>query len=367
MNSSVDDSRVDPFTGFVVGMAIGDALGLPREGIGRRRTSRMFGTGPVRYGLVLGRGMVSDDTEHLRMTALALLQEPLDARRFARRLAWKLRLWLLALPAGTGMATARAIIRLWLGWTPDCSGVRSAGNGPAMRAGVLGLCLRGDPVRLAEYVEISTRMTHTDPRAMTGAMITALCAAEAASGRVDVNRLFDTIQQLPLDAEWVSTLDHVRYSLSAQETSLEFAARICCERGVSGYIVHSVAAALFCWLRWPDEFRRPIEEIIRLGGDTDSTAAILGGLAGATGGVESIPDEWLIGIIEWPFTLAWTRDVLGPALRSRFDESPNVAKGPTRIPLPYPWPITAMAVVGRNLFFLAVVLFHGLRRLLPPY
>ena len=71
-------------------------------------------------------------------------------------------------------------------------------------------------------------------------------------------------------------------------------------RGVSGYIYHTVPVALFCWLRWPGDFRRAVEEVILLGGDADTTGAVVGGIAGATVGQGGIPAEWLQGILEWP-------------------------------------------------------------------
>ena len=49
--------------GSILGTAVGDALGLPLEGLSRRRGARLIGD-PDRHHLILGRGMVSDDTEH---------------------------------------------------------------------------------------------------------------------------------------------------------------------------------------------------------------------------------------------------------------------------------------------------------------
>jgi hypothetical protein len=65
--------------------------------------------------------MLSDDNEHTIFVAQALLAHPDSAERFARRLAWALRGWLLALPAGVGWATLRAIVKLWCGVSP-CRG-----------------------------------------------------------------------------------------------------------------------------------------------------------------------------------------------------------------------------------------------------
>ena len=73
--------------------------------------------------------MLSDDTEHACMTAQALLTAGDEPVRVARALAWKLRWWLLALPAAVGWGTLSAIARSWIGFSPRRSGVQSAGNG----------------------------------------------------------------------------------------------------------------------------------------------------------------------------------------------------------------------------------------------
>ena len=115
----MNSARADMLAGTLLGMALGDAIGLPREGLTLARAARRFGA--VRgHALLLGRGMVSDDTEHACMTAQALLTasaRPPDhaARVFAGALARRLRFWLLGLPAGVGLATGRAILKLWLG------------------------------------------------------------------------------------------------------------------------------------------------------------------------------------------------------------------------------------------------------------
>lgn len=60
-------------TGCLLGMAVGDALGLPREGLSRLRAAKIFGTPPLSHCLILKHGMVSDDTEHAIMVAESLL------------------------------------------------------------------------------------------------------------------------------------------------------------------------------------------------------------------------------------------------------------------------------------------------------
>lgn len=114
--------------------------------------------------------MVSDDTEHTCMVAQALIVSGGDIRLFSRSLAWRLRFWLLGLPAGIGLATLRALVKLWLGFPASRSGVFSAGNGPAMRAAIIGAAFGGRPERMRGLARTSTRLTHTDPKAERGAL-----------------------------------------------------------------------------------------------------------------------------------------------------------------------------------------------------
>ena len=151
-------------TGCLTGLAVGDALGLPYENLSPRRAGRLF-TDVDRYHFLFGRGMFSDDTEHACMTAQALLASGGDGSRFARSLSWRLRWWLFGCPPAIGLATLKACLKLWLGFSPNRSGVRSAGNGPCMRGPILGVALGDRPEMLGEFLARSTRMTHTDPRA----------------------------------------------------------------------------------------------------------------------------------------------------------------------------------------------------------
>jgi ADP-ribosylglycohydrolase len=297
------------------------------------------------------------------MVGQALLRAPSDADDFANALAWRLRLWLLGLPAAIGLATLRSILKLWVGFSPATSGVHSAGNGPAMRAALLGLCLGNDPDRLRAYVRASTRLTHTDPRAERGALLIAVAAHYGAGldqGLIDGTDFLHAARQTIAepDAELLSLYGTLEAFLARNAAPAEFAQALGLHGRVGGYIYHSVPVALYCWLRFPRDFRRPVEEVIALGGDTDSTAALVGGLAGATLGWRAIPEEWIDGIWEWPRTVAWMR-ALAQCLADQFgdDQVPRSAE------LRLFWP----GLIARNLAFFAIVILHVLRRLLPPY
>jgi ADP-ribosyl-[dinitrogen reductase] hydrolase len=349
------------FRGLLLGTAVGDALGLPAEGISRRRARKMF-RGRWRHRFVLKRGMVSDDTDHTVLVSQCLLAHPGSAERFSRRLAWCLRLWVLSLPAGVGFATLRAILRLWAGLAPARSGVGSAGNGPAMRAAPLGAFFATSSERLDDYVIACTRITHTDPRALTGAKAVAYIAAwtvrDQLIARPGLDDLLDVLRGAgPVgDAEWREALEHLRRAAERQLSVDEFAATLGLRSGISGYIYHTVPVVLYAWYRHFGDFAGTVSAVLNCGGDTDTTGAIAGALAGAVLGEAGIPRDWVNKTLGWPRGPSVMREI-GDRLAARAPD--RLAASPVR----YFWP----GLFPRNLFFLIVVLAHALRRLAPPY
>ena len=330
-------------TGSLLGTAIGDALGLPYEGLSRRRAALLLGP-PDHFRLLPGRGMISDDTEHACITAQALIESERDPARFSKSLARRLRRWLLAIPPGVGFATLRGITKSALGISPERSGVRSAGNGPAMRAPVLGAAV-DDPDLLRELVRRSTLITHRDERAEWGAYCVALAARHARTHAVPDRAAFlaEITERVPGHLDLIAPL---RRATEATITVTEFADELGLGDGVSGFIDHTVPVAIYAWLRHPDDVVMAATECVRCGGDTDSVAAIASGIVGAGLGAERIPREWLERLFEWPRTPEWIAAI------GEQSDTKDV-------------PFTAAAL--RNVVLLAIVLAHGLRRAFPPY
>lgn len=353
---------IDSIQGCLIGGAIGDAIGLPFEGISPRRQRRLAPDGPLRHRFILGRGMCSDDTEHACMTAQALLVSGGNPERFTSSLAWRLRFWLLGLPAGIGSATLRSILKLWIGFPPHRSGIHSAGNGPAMRAPILGTCCEGDLKRLKEWVAASTRLTHSDPKAEVGALAVALAAwvSSDARGKADAWSDFpDRLNELLGERrpeELLALIKRAHESARRGGTTAEFAGELGLANGVTGYINHTVPVALHACFRHGSDFRAAITNVIACGGDTDTTAAIVGGIVGAAVGVEGLPQDWLNGLWEWPRTEGWMKALGAHLAKARAEDEPSRAQ-PLAVPL----------ILARNLLFLSAVLAHGFRRLLPPY
>jgi ADP-ribosylglycohydrolase len=349
--------QASAIVGAILGTAVGDALGLPYENLSRRRVRR-WGA-PDHYHFLFGRGMTSDDTEHTCMVAQSLIvsagRPELFARDFARRLRW----WLLGLPVGIGRATLRSCLKLWLGFGPERSGVYSAGNAPAMRAAVLGAAVE-DPNSLRALVRVSTRVTHTDPRAEHGALVVAL-AAMLARSKTDTRGSFflDGLRSWLTEesgAKLLTQLESAVRSVEAGETTEEFATSQGWGRRVTGFVNQTVPVAIHAWLRHPRDYQAAVSAVICCGGDTDTTAAIVGGIVGAAVGKEGIPSEWLANLAEWPRTVAWMERLGGRLAEVMRTGQPGKTL-----------PVSVAGLFGRNVFFFLVVLVHVFRRWLPPY
>ncbi len=227
---TVRADRRDRMRGVLLGTAAGDSLGLPAEGLPRRRVQKMF-SGRWRQRFVFGRGMVSDDTEHAFFTAVCLLRGSESAERFARLLARELRWWLLAVPAGVGLATLKSCLRLWAGVPPERSGVFSAGNGPAMRAACIGAFFADAPAKIAPFVRASTRLTHIDSKAEIGALAIALLTAQIVRDEIYSQPLAEDfiawLQCAEADnAEWLALVDSLADAIAQDGTVEAFAAKI---------------------------------------------------------------------------------------------------------------------------------------------
>ena len=345
----------DRICGCLLGGAVGDALGLPVEKLSPSRQIALYGRIDAMQFLP-GRGMVSDDTEHAIFTARALLESGGDSQKFARLLHCEFRRWFLAIPPGVGLATLKAGLKnLFFARSP---GVFSAGNGPAMRAPILGAALGETMSQLRQYLPISTRMTHTDPKAYWGSLAVALAASPeiGADGRRLVREFGAWSDDSDAAREALVLLKKAANSAARGQSTRDFCIEIGLQNGVSGYIFHTVPVVIQCFLRHPNDFRAGIEEIIVCGGDSDTTAAILGGILGAHLGIDAIPRDWRESLWEWPNS-ARSMEVLARNLADSL-QSGEALVAP-RLILPFQ--------IARNAFFLAVVFAHATRRAFPPY
>jgi ADP-ribosylglycohydrolase len=330
-----DSDRERALRGALWGTALGDALGLRYEGLSARGIARSVDPA-LGIGLVGARLFVSDDTEQtalvLESIVLARADLPASLRAFRRALC----AWLLRLPFGIGLSTLRACLRMLFGRAR--SGVASAGNGAAMRAGIIGVYFAAEQAQRRSFAEAFARVTHTDARAVEGAVYTAelaaLCACPPTRDRAELVTLAArTIREPELRAaiDGALLLSGTRHQNGLAPNT--------------GYVVSTLALCTWAFIREGDYALRAIQAVIRAGGDTDTAAAIVGGWLGALHGPEPLPVALLARLDDGPFG---TRHLAELAR----------ATGSTRVP---GW--SRLRALRRNLGLYPIVLAHALLRL----
>lgn len=321
----------DRLAGVLLGTAVGDALGLVCEGMSAKRIAGRFGR-LDRYHLLGRTGYVSDDTEQSALVAQSLARHPADPERCVRAFRRSLLGWFWRLPWGIGLATVRSSLKIMLGLRR--SGVRSAGNGSAMRAAIVGAFFADDSEKRRAVGTSIASVTHTDDRAIQGALFVAELVAR---GPEEARRIVTA----PILGE---ALDRAA-ELARRSAPTSEASEIL---KTTGYVVHTVPFALYCYLRYGETPLLALQECISAGGDTDSIAAILGAWLGARHGEPGLPSHLIAEISDGPF---------GPTHLRGLAASLASGAPPPR----YSW----LRALCRNLALYPVVIFHGFRRIFP--
>ena len=188
-------SRVDRVRGCLLGLAVGDALGAPLEGLSSQQIKTHYGRvknyvdgvqawkrKPYRWRL---RGLYSDDTQQ----ALALCDVLLDTAGSTRS-GWPISTWAWRRPRGRSSAptgaSAGASARSWPPWSAACpphlAGQPGAGIGAAMRIAPVPLYFGDDTDALFDAVMAASLMTHRDIRSLSGALAVAHAIRRLVAG-----------------------------------------------------------------------------------------------------------------------------------------------------------------------------------------
>jgi len=352
--------RKDSIHGLMMGVAIGDALGLPREGLKRRIALKMFGRPSLSFQLLPAIGLYSDDTQLMLMAAQAMLRSRSEWRpfrkSFLRRLAW----YPLSIPVGAGRVTIVAAFKSWLRFTGWSTGCKSAGNGPATRAMFITLALHGTDHRTLKWIEDATRLTHNDSLAVDGCQTLSRLAQIAGTSKNKSLDRSEALEQLIVGSKEnliQEKLEQLRPFLASDRSPSAVARHFGWDYGISGFIVPTVVMATYCFLRYPTNFERAVQSSIRLGGDTDSVAAIVGGLVGAHIGFRKLPTKLVKQISLTPHNVTWIDE-----MAERLSHWPHGVDDLHDAPA---LPSHPLMQVLHNLLMLILVLFHLILR--APY
>ncbi|NLM30425.1 MAG: ADP-ribosylglycohydrolase family protein [Methanomicrobiales archaeon] len=264
--------------GAFIGLAIGDAMGAPLEGLPPRSiaVTEMLGGG-IHDTIP---GQYTDDTLQASALAETLIHcAGFDADDFAERLIRVYR----AHPEFFGPTSGAVLDLIAGGEKPEVAAARahemrggSRSNGSVMRGVPLGIFYPPAEVRAASLA--ASRVTHFDPAAgeasaVINRMVSGICRGE------DRGIAFAAALDECQDVELKELLANYRdYPL---EPSLD--AILCTHCAVRVFLEAKT-------------FREAIIRAVNLGGDADTVGAVTGGLAGACWGLSSIPESWLAAL-----------------------------------------------------------------------
>jgi len=192
-----------------------------------------------------------------------------------------------------GIATSHAISRLALGAPPEEAGgddEYSNGNGSLMRILPVALWFHDSPCEdLVRLAHRASSLTHRHPRSQMACALYCLLvrnllngAAPADAFRAATNAFGQIYEDPPFFAERL----HYQLLEAGKLASLPEG-----EIGSSGYVIHTLTASIWCLLT-SNSFDETVLKAVNLGGDTDTTGTVAGGLAGACYGVKSIRPDW---------------------------------------------------------------------------
>jgi ADP-ribosylglycohydrolase len=285
----------------LIGLSVGDALGARFEGVG---------FDAARLEMVLERDGIAAWTDDTQM-AVSIVERLMDdgtidqdrlAEAFGRRYeSWR--------GYGMGMHIVLPEIGAGKDWRDLKERVfpgGSFGNGSAMRVAPLGAYFHDAPVdTVVLEAKRSAEVTHAHPEALGGAAATAIGAWLAARSRgrdvPDWAELFSAVRT-PLDPSLTVTRGvGVAATLEPSVGLAEAVAQL--GNGSKVSCPDTVPLALWLAFQFLDDFPAAIRHAVAAGGDTDTVAAIVGGIVASRVGVESIPIEWRQGVEPVPVEL----------------------------------------------------------------
>jgi ADP-ribosylglycohydrolase len=243
-------------------------------------------------------GTWSDDSSLLLSSADSLVQHEFDTADMGRRfLAWyRENLWT---PHGRvfdiGMATTDALTRIAHGTFAEHAGGNdeySNGNGSLMRIIPVSLRFAGAPTKqLLDRVHRASGITHRHPRSQMACGLYSLVVRELLCGMGAQTAVAHGVESFRSwyepDPFWSVELDAYHMALDGDLQNQPGSAI-----ESSGYVVHTLTASLWCLLTTAS-FEECVLKAVNLGGDTDTTGCVAGGLAGVCYGMQAIPETWL--------------------------------------------------------------------------
>ena len=280
----MDTAPIDRYRGCLLGLACGDAVGTTVEFSARGTfapVTDLVGGGP--FGLVAGEW--TDDTSMALCLATSLVHcRGTDLNdQISRYVNW----WQWGYLSSTGSCfdigmTVRAALDRFLVTRDPVAGstdARSAGNGSLMRLAPVAMWFAPDVEAVRHNARLSSLTTHAAPEALACCELYAELLARALAGAPR-----HALQRAPAPADATERVREIADGGYLAKTREQVTG--------SGYCVDSLEAALWCFAT-TDSFEAAVLAAANLGDDADTTAAIVGQVAGAHYAIDGIPAHWL--------------------------------------------------------------------------
>ncbi|MDK2790518.1 MAG: hypothetical protein PWP15_1025 [Methanothermococcus sp.] len=277
------------FRGAILGLSIGDALGMPSEGLTKEEIKLNYGkiedySSPKNhFEGILTAGDYTDDTQQTIAMIKSIKPEGFSMELFIKNLID----WYNNSPIGMGPTSEKAIKNLING---NYEGVNSKTCGAAMRVAPLGLYYYDNLLELKKHVIESSKITHNNKDAIAGALTIAFFVASCLGNQDCKNK-----EYLKKCSEFVSDVSEdfaekillIKSMDSVEKGYEEFGTGINADECVPS-AVHTFFAT--------GNFRDGMIFAVNAGGDTDSLGSMFGAIAGAHYGFHNIPKKWVEGI-----------------------------------------------------------------------
>lgn len=280
---------------LILGVAVGDALGVPVEfkARGTFHVSGMQGYGTHNQPP----GTWSDDTS----LTLALADNLLPESYELSDIAWGFIDWYdnaAYTPHGkvfdVGNATAKAVKRLKEGVAPEKAGgtgERDNGNGSLMRIAPLAFYMFG--IREAQerfrIVRDVSSITHAHEWSVAACYIYVEMLNKLRMGREKKEAYAELREDFARGVPFISTETLAKFVRILKNDISTLPVE---EIRSSGFVIDTLEAAFWCFLTTAN-YKDAVLKAVNLGDDTDTTGAVTGALAGLAYGLDSIPKAWL--------------------------------------------------------------------------
>lgn len=285
--------RKDHIHGMLLGLAVGESLGLAREGLSRRQALKHFGAELKYHGK---RGVYGEQTSLAFLYAQALLNSRNEMKNLRRAFRRRLRWYPLSLPTCVSKSTLFSALKCWFAGLGIETHVKIRDNAAASRAVVAAVVMQGAGHRLVRWVEESTHLTQKNALAVDCSRAIGTLAALACkpnSGEQLVKSMLREVRGQCSESQLIEALRELEHFLdvgqSPRAVSRHFGWYGKGPRGCLAVTVMSV----FCWLRFRSDFRKAVRSAVFLGGETRVTGAIVGGLCGCFQGQSAVPEEFV--------------------------------------------------------------------------